>query len=116
MITVENLFGVIAQLREEDLQRWIANAWVRPHGQPGQYLFEEIDVARIRLIVELRYEFRVDEEALPIVLSLLDQLHDTRREMQRVLELISEVVPEQARREIHARLGATARRLPLTPG
>jgi chaperone modulatory protein CbpM len=105
MITSEELFGLIAELRTEDLQHWIANAWVRPHGQPGTYQFEEIDVARIRLIVELHYEFRVDEEALPIVLSLLDQLHDTRRQMQRVLEIIREVVPEESRRTIHARLG-----------
>jgi hypothetical protein len=46
---------------------------VRPDGNAGHYEFREIDVARVRLIQELRNELQINEAALPIVLSLLDQ-------------------------------------------
>ena len=73
MITIETLRIQVRGLADSDLQRWIDNAWVRPDGAPGRYLFREIDVARIRLILELRDEMQVNEEALPVVLSLLDR-------------------------------------------
>ena len=61
-----------------------AAALVRPEGGPGAWRFREIDVARVRLIVELRQEMWVEERTLPLVLSLLDQLYDARRAMRRL--------------------------------
>jgi len=106
MITLDDLLRVVTGVRAEDLRLWIANEWVRPQGGPGDYRFEDIDVARVRLIVVLHYELAIDSEALPVVLSLLDQLHDTRRQMQRVMEVMSEVLPEESRRIIQARLSS----------
>ena len=48
-------------------------------------MFEEVDVARVRLIVELRDALAVEEESIPVVLDLLDQLHATRGELGRLL-------------------------------
>jgi hypothetical protein len=70
MLTVEALFVEIHGLQRPDLERWISNAWVRPDGDPEHYLFREIDVARIRLIMELRENLEIEEQALPTVLSL----------------------------------------------
>ena len=39
-------------------------------------------MARVRLILELRDEFDVNEAALPVVLGLLDQLYDLRRRLR----------------------------------
>jgi chaperone modulatory protein CbpM len=75
---------------QADIERWIVNAWVRPDGRIGAWSFQEIDVARIRLIRELRDELAVNEDALPVVLSLLDQLHDTRRRMGQLLALMDD--------------------------
>jgi chaperone modulatory protein CbpM len=97
MITIETLTRTVVGLTPEDLRRWIDNAWVRPDGEPGQYRFHEIDVARLRLIVELRDDLGVDETALPVVLSLLDQLYETRRQMRRLCGVIESVVPEELR-------------------
>jgi chaperone modulatory protein CbpM len=97
MITIETLTRTVIGLTHEDLRRWIDNAWVRPDGEPGQYRFHEIDVARLRLIVELRDDLGVDETALPVVLSLLDQLYETRRQMRRLCGVIETVVPEDLR-------------------
>jgi chaperone modulatory protein CbpM len=85
MITVEMLCTEIEGLRQPDLERWIDRAWVRPDGGAGRYVFQEIDVARVRLILTLRDEMQVNEDALPVVLSLMDQLYDLRRRMRVLL-------------------------------
>jgi len=88
MITIEMVTRTVSGVQPEDLRRWIDNAWVRPDGGPGDYRFHDIDVARLRLIVELRDDLGVDEGALPVVLSLLDQLYETRRQMHRLATAI----------------------------
>jgi chaperone modulatory protein CbpM len=82
MISVEVLLGEIPSLPRQDLDRWISNAWIRPDGRPGAYAFHDIDVARVRLIQELRDDLDIDEMALPVVLLLLDQLYDLRRRLR----------------------------------
>jgi chaperone modulatory protein CbpM len=82
MITVKVLLTQFPGLPLQDLERWISNDWVRPDGRAGDYGFREIDVARIRLIHELRDNLEVNEAALPVVLMLLDQLYDLRRRMR----------------------------------
>jgi len=111
MITIEMLTHSVNGLNLDDLRRWIDYAWIRPDGQPGQYRFHDIDVARLRLIVELRDDLGVDEAALPVVLSLLDQLYETRRRMIRLRSVIETVVPEDVRGRILDDLGESARSL-----
>lgn len=81
MIGLEILVAQVRGLERADVDRWIAQQWVKPDGQTGHYAFRDIDVARVRLIRELRDELQVNEEALPVVLSLLDQLYDMRRRL-----------------------------------
>ena len=88
MITRAQLFAVFAGLRPGELEHWIAEQWVRPQRRGGEVLFDEIDVARVRLLVELRDELHVDEEALPLVLSLMDQLYAARRRMRLLCDAI----------------------------
>ncbi len=94
MITIEMLPQRVPGLQIADLTRWVELAWVRPDGGPGAWVFRDIDVARIRLIVELRDELSVDEEALPTVLSLMDQLYEARRHMRALRHALAAVSPE----------------------
>jgi chaperone modulatory protein CbpM len=105
IITVDVLCVRFRALRRDDLDRWIGNAWVRPDGNPDHYVFRDIDVERVRLILELRDEMQVNEDALPVVLSLLDQLYDTRRRMRRLREALDQTVSEDVRRDLMRRLG-----------
>jgi chaperone modulatory protein CbpM len=41
-------------------------------------------VARIRLIHELRHDLAVGDEAVPVVLQLIDQLYSTRHRLLRL--------------------------------
>ena len=84
MIGFDLLLTEIPGLPKGDLERWIDNDWVKPDGRPGAYQFREIDVARVRLILELRDELEINEAALPVVLLLMDQLYDLRRQVGRV--------------------------------
>ena len=84
MITIEMLPQRVPGLRLADVTRWVELAWVRPDGRPGAWMFRDIDVARVRLIVELRDELSLDEDALPTALSLMDQLYDARRHMRAI--------------------------------
>jgi chaperone modulatory protein CbpM len=93
MMTVETLFVELHDLKRADLERWIANQWVRPDGGPENYLFRDIDVARIRLILELREHLEIAEPALPTVLQLIDQLYDMRRRMRSLNTALEEAVP-----------------------
>ena len=67
---------------------WVSQGWVRPSHRQGSPVFEEIDIARVRLIVELRDDMGLEEPAIPVVLSLLDQLHAARSEMRRLCEVL----------------------------
>ena len=104
MITLERITATIVGLEPEDLRRWIAAAWVRPDGGPGQYQFRDIDVARIRLILQLRDDLGVDETTIPVVLSLLDQLYETRRHVRRLHAAMEATLPGEMRRQLLERL------------
>ena len=94
MITIEMLPQRVPGLRAADVARWVELSWVRPDGRPGAWLFRDIDVARVRLIVELRDELSLGEDVLPTVLSLLDQLYDARRHMRALRHALAAVSPE----------------------
>ena len=86
MITIQTVCQAVPGLDEPTLRRWLEQDWVRPGHAGGEPEFEDIDVARVRLIVELHTELEVEEPTLPLVLSLLDQLYATRQQLRAVLD------------------------------
>ncbi len=100
MTSIDMLITSNTSLQRDDLERWIANQWVRPDGQAGAYVFREIDIARVSLILELRDELQIDEDALPVVLSLMDQVYDLRRRLRRLGDAIATIAPEDVRRDL----------------
>ena len=94
MMTIDVVIAQVPGLLRPDLERWIGNDWVRPDRQSGAYDFCAIDVARARLIRNLRDDMEVNEDALPVVLALLDQLYDLRRRMREISDAIDHTVPQ----------------------
>ncbi len=105
MITIEALSVVFHDLDPSEIERWIAQDWLRPDGEPGHWQFSEIDVARLHLIYELRRDIGVEEGGLPVVLHLMDQLYDSRRQLRRLREALDRV-PEDARRSVLGAISA----------
>lgn len=102
MITVEALARRIA-VPEAEIIHWVDLSWLRPRGAPGAWHFDELDEARVRLIAGLR-ALALDEEAMSVVLSLLDQLHATRSQMRLLLRAIDEAAPDAVRARLAALL------------
>jgi chaperone modulatory protein CbpM len=82
MITIDILCARFPALSQDDLWHWIGEGHIRPDRVAGEPEFAEIDVERVRLILELRDRLEVNEAALPVVLSLLDQLYELRRRLR----------------------------------
>jgi chaperone modulatory protein CbpM len=103
MIGFDSLLREIGALDAAELTLWIDSGWVRPEGEPGAWLFREVDVARVRLIVEIRRDLAIDPDAVPVVLSLLDQLYGLRSELGALCGAIA-AQPESTRQAIAAAL------------
>jgi chaperone modulatory protein CbpM len=82
MLRETELVAMIAGLHRAELRRWVARGWVAPERRDGAWHFREIDVARVRLIVDMRREMQVREDDLPLFLSLVDQVYSLRRELR----------------------------------
>jgi chaperone modulatory protein CbpM len=91
MMRVEDLVATISALQRSDLEVWIREELVAPRQEAGALLFTDMECARVRLICTLHYELEVDAETLPVVVSLVDQLYDTR---QRLLSLTAAITAQ----------------------
>ncbi|MBC7538729.1 MAG: MerR family transcriptional regulator [Bacteriovorax sp.] len=61
-------------LNQEVILQFISSEWIQPI-DPNNLLLDEEDIARIQLISELREELGVNDEGVPIILHLIDQLN-----------------------------------------
>jgi chaperone modulatory protein CbpM len=91
------------RLTRIELDAWVQQRWVRPQTTASGLVFDEVDEARIGLICELRSAFTINDEALGVVLSLLDQLYAARRVLRSVEDAVA-ALPEPVRAEFRARL------------
>lgn len=97
------VIALIRGISRRRLRAWVKRGLVAPRGVEGEYLFDEIDVARLRLLGTMREEMGVGETDLPLIMSLLDQVYGLRRQLRRLLEAVGEL-PEDQRRRILDRL------------
>ena len=97
------VLALFAGLEETELSVWIARGWVRPESGDAGWEFQEIDIARVRLIRDLRQGMAVGEDAMPVVLSLLDQLYDLRGTLRTLVQAV-QAQPEPVRTTLLAAL------------
>ena len=100
---------VEAKLSDGELTAWIEQRWVLPMQEEGVYIFDDADVARVHLICELRRDLQVNEDAIPVVLSLLDQIYGLRRTLSELNDAINDL-PEDARAQIADHLSGKRKR------
>jgi chaperone modulatory protein CbpM len=82
-----------------EITSWVERGWVQPDEAGGQLEFAAIDIARVRLICDLRHDMALGEEAIPVVLSLLDQVYELRGQLRRVLGAL-ETQPDSVRQSL----------------
>ena len=86
-----NITAVVALfsgLSEVELITWVERGWVIPDDAGSGLEFHEIDVARVRLIHDLRHGMDIGEDAVPLVLSLLDQVYELRSRLKSMLHAV----------------------------
>jgi chaperone modulatory protein CbpM len=93
MIGFDELLLRLRGLERRELTRWVENRWVLPERRAETWVFHEVDVARVELILDIRRDFAIDDEAMELVLGLLDQVYDLRRQMRRLCDAVATQPP-----------------------
>lgn len=102
MLNEVDVVARVARVELRELRLWVREGWVRPaHGESGP-VFDDLDVARIRLLCDLQKDMSLPEDAVPVVLSLLDQIHGLRRELRGLAEAVDAQPPDTRRAILEA--------------
>jgi len=91
MTTLDDLLRQHGRITAVHVERWVARGLLRPAGGGDGWNFEQIDVARARLLGELVDELGFDDESVETVVDLVDQVHTLRRQ----LDLLGRAIAEQ---------------------
>ena len=91
MMNIDELVAAISSSAPQRSRSWIREDLVTPQHDAERFNFTEMECARIRLICSLHYDIEVDADTLPVVLSLMDELYDTR---QRLLSLSAAIAAQ----------------------
>jgi len=91
MTSLDDLLRQHGRLTAVHVERWVARGLLRPAGGGDGWSFEQIDVARARLLGELVDELGFDDESVETVVDLVDQVHTLRRQ----LDLLGRAIAEQ---------------------
>lgn len=100
-------FLLAARLDASALEAWVEAGWLMPRRDEDAADFSDADLARARLIRDLQHDMGVNEEAIPIVLDLIDQVHGLRQALREVATAVC-VQPEEMRQRIVAEIRTAA--------
>src|SRR5215212_2028735 len=104
-------FLLRARLDAASLESWIEAGWLLPRQAGPDREFTELDLARARLIHDLREAMGVNDEGIAVALGLLDQVHGLRHALRRLGSALH-ALPEPLRREVQAQLQGAADEAP----
>jgi chaperone modulatory protein CbpM len=94
-LRIDAVIAMFPDLEQIELVEWIERRWVEPEADAeGGWVFHEIDVARTRLVYDLRRELEVAEPTVPLVLSLLDQVYELRSTLKAMTRALESQPPE----------------------
>jgi chaperone modulatory protein CbpM len=100
MRTLSEVLTLVGRVDRVELTQWVELGWVVPARlERGEPAFSDLDVARVCLICDLRQDLAIEEETMPLVLSLLDQIYTLRRQINALAGAVREQ-PEDVRQAI----------------
>ena len=95
-IDEQTVVARVERVTTRELRLWVRQGWVRPAESAAGPVFDELDVARVRLLCDLKKEMSLSTDTIPVVLTLIDRLNQTRREL-RALTRALEAQPDDIR-------------------
>lgn len=103
LLSEDDAIAATVGLTRDRLTTFIAAEVISPLPSDAGPVFRQIDVARLRLLCELSDDLDLDEHALLIVMSLIDQLHEARSALRTLAGAFADA-PDDLRAYIHASL------------
>ncbi len=101
LFTDDEVIMIVTRLNRQQLGRYVEADLVRPLSAEEGIFFRKVDIARLELLCDLAQDLDLDEGAVGIVISLVDQLHGARRELVMLTEVI-QTLPT----DLQSRIGA----------
>jgi chaperone modulatory protein CbpM len=80
-------FTVHARINARTLEAWIEAGWLAPQRNGDGAQYSEVDLARAHLIEDLK-DLGINDEGVPVILDLVDQLHGLRRVVRELLSTV----------------------------
>ena len=93
MLSERDVVTRVQHLTVTRLRVWVKQGWIKPAGQIAQ-AFSDADLARAALICNLEDELGFAEDDVPVLLSLIDQIHGLRFELKGLLDALEELPPD----------------------
>jgi chaperone modulatory protein CbpM len=103
MVRETELIAQFTMLERQVLMTWIEEGVIEPERDSEGYLFDQVDESRVALACDLHYRMGLEHASLPIILSLIDQLHDARHHLRSLTRALAEQ-PEPVRQDIMRRI------------
>ena len=105
MIALEAAAALLPDLETSEVITWIELRWVQPElAADNGWIFHPVDVARLRLVYDLRRTFETPPDTMPLVLSLLDQVYELRRNLKAVTRALDDQ-PDEIRAAVLRAIG-----------
>lgn len=107
MPTEQDVVARVQSLTVTRLRVWVSQGLIKPVDK-GAQTYSEADIARADLIRTLEDELGFAEEDVPVLLSLIDQIHGLRSELRGLLEVLDEL-PSEMRSTVRMRIESRRR-------
>ncbi len=100
----EEAIAAVGRLDRARLTRFLRAQVIFPAEASGRAVYRQVDIARMELLCDLCDDFELNDDALGMVMQLVDQLHGTRGDLAALLRALGEE-PDDVRRRVQGRLG-----------
>jgi len=91
--------AAVARLTQVQLVSFVQAEMIVPLQTDSGPVYRQIDLVRLELLCELSEQFELKNDALGVVISLIDQLYGVRAELQTVLDAVGQE-PSDVRQRI----------------
>ena len=93
MPTKQDVIARVQSLTVTRLRVWVREGLIKPADEAAE-TYSEADIARAALISTLEDELGFNQEDVPVLLNLIDQIHGLRSELRGLLDALDELPPD----------------------
>ncbi|MCA0997283.1 chaperone modulator CbpM [Alloyangia pacifica] len=99
----EEVIAAVARLDRTRLSRFLRAEVIAPAETEGRAVYRQVDVARMELLCDLCDDFELNDDALGLVMHLVDQLHGTRNDLRALMQALGDE-PAEVKSRVQGRL------------